>query len=106
MRSSYDNNLKVQGHGQFLFYQCLLKLGKYHFCIMSERTLCYRTDNVRAKCFKSQKWEKGSPECRNARVCCLVCKMKLSMTLYNVAVLQLHRMDDQYDSNCTSMASL
>jgi hypothetical protein len=41
-----------------MFYQHLLKLGKYHFCIMSERTLCYRTDNVRAKCSKSQKWER------------------------------------------------
>jgi hypothetical protein len=45
-----------------------------------------------------------SAERLNARVCWLVCKMKLSMTLYNVAVL--HRMDDQYDSNCTSMTSL
>ncbi len=41
-----------------MFYQHLLKLGKYHFCIMSERTLCYRTDNVQAKCSKSQKWER------------------------------------------------
>ncbi len=29
---------------------------------MSEGTLCYRTDNVQAKCCKSQKWEKGSAE--------------------------------------------
>jgi hypothetical protein len=70
-----------------MFYQRLLKLGKYHFCIMSERTLCYRTDNVRAKCSKSRKWEKGSAEHRNALVCWLVCKMKLSMMLYNVDVL-------------------
>ena len=49
---------------------------------MSERTLRYRTDNVRAKCSKSQKWEKGSAQRRNAGVCWLVkCKMKLSMTL-------------------------
>ncbi len=40
-----------------MFYQLLLKLGKYHFCTMSERTLRYRTDNVQAKCYKSQKWE-------------------------------------------------
>ena len=65
-------------HGHFMFYQPLLKLGNYHFCIMSERTLFYRTDNVRAKCYKSQKWEKGSAERRNARVCWLVCNMKLS----------------------------
>ncbi len=25
----------------------LLKLGKYHVCIMSERTLCHRTDNFK-----------------------------------------------------------
>ncbi len=54
---------------------------------MSERTLSYRTDNVQAKCSKSNKWEKGSAERRNARVCWLVCKIKLSMTLCNVAVL-------------------
>jgi hypothetical protein len=30
-----------------MFYQRLLKLGKYHFCIMSERTLCYRTDKFK-----------------------------------------------------------
>ena len=65
----------------------VLKLGKYHFFIMSERTLRYRTDNVQAKCSKSQKWEKGSAERRNARVCWLVCKMKLSVTLYNIVVL-------------------
>ena len=41
-----------------MFYQRLLKLGKYHFCIMSERTLCNRTDNIRAKYSKSQKWER------------------------------------------------
>jgi hypothetical protein len=35
------------------FYQGLLKLGKYHFCIMSERTLRYRTDNIQAKISKS-----------------------------------------------------
>jgi len=86
-----------------MFYQCLLKLGKYHLSIMTERTLRYRTDNVRAKCSKSQKGEKRSAERRNARVCWLVSKIK---TLYNVAVLQLHRMDDQYDINCTSMTSL
>jgi hypothetical protein len=40
-----------------MFYQLLLKLGKYHFCIMSERTLCYRTDNVQAKCSEYKKWE-------------------------------------------------
>ena len=51
-----------------MFYQRLLKLGKYHFCIMSERTLRYRTDNIRAKCSKSQKWEKGSAERLMARV--------------------------------------
>ena len=54
---------------------------------MSERTLCYRTDNVRAKCSKSRKWEKGTAERRNARVRWLVCTMKLSMMIYNVAVL-------------------
>ena len=47
----------VKDMGTLCFYQRLLKLGKYHFCIMSERTLRYRTDNVRAKCSKSQKWE-------------------------------------------------
>ncbi len=36
----------------------VLKLGKYHFCIMSERTLRYRTDNIQAKCSKSQKRER------------------------------------------------
>jgi len=70
-----------------MLYQRLLKLGKYHFCIMSESTLRYRTDNVQAKCSKSQKWEKGSAEHRNARVCWSVCKMKLSMMLYNIAIL-------------------
>jgi hypothetical protein len=35
----------VKGHGHLCFYQRLLKLGKYHFCIMSERTLRYTTDN-------------------------------------------------------------
>ena len=44
--------------GALCFYQPLLKLGKCHFCIMSERTLCYRTGNVWAKCYKSQKWER------------------------------------------------
>jgi hypothetical protein len=87
-----------------MFYQRLLKLGKYHFCILSERIFRYRTDNVRAKCSKSRKWEKGSAERRNSSVYWLVCKMKLPMALYNVAVL--HRMDDQYDSNCTFMTSL
>ena len=45
-----------------------MKLGKYHFCIMSERTLCYRTDNVRAKCSKSQKWE-GKGRALKRHVC-------------------------------------
>ncbi len=40
-----------------MFYQRLLKLGKYHFCIMCERTLSYRTDNIQAKISKSWKWE-------------------------------------------------
>jgi hypothetical protein len=48
-----------------MFYQHLLKLGKYHFCIMSERTLRYRTDNVQAKCYKPQKWER---EARSAEM--------------------------------------
>ncbi len=47
-----------------------------------ERTLGYRTDNVQAKCSKSRKWEKGSAECRNALVCWLVCKIKLSLWRY------------------------
>ncbi len=49
-------------------YQRLLKLGKYHFCIMSERTLRYRTDNVRAKCSKSWKWENGKREAQSAEM--------------------------------------
>jgi hypothetical protein len=48
-----------------MFYQRLLELGKYPFCIMSERTLCYRTDNVWVKCSKSQKWER---EARSAEM--------------------------------------
>ncbi len=52
-------------HGHFMFYQRLLKLGNYHFCIMSERTLFNRTDNVWAKCYKSQKWER---EARSAEM--------------------------------------
>jgi hypothetical protein len=41
-----------------MFYQRLLKLGKYYFCIMRERTLRHKTDNVQAKCSKSLKWER------------------------------------------------
>ena len=72
MTTSYVTHLMLIGmithsevklwYGYFMFYQRLLKLGKYHFCIMSERTLRYRTDNVRSKCSKSRKWEKGSAE--------------------------------------------
>ena len=58
-----------KGHRHFMFCQRLLKFGKYHFCIISKRTLCYRTGNVWAKCSKSRKWEKGSVERRNACVC-------------------------------------
>ncbi len=55
---------------------------------MSKKTIPYRTDNVQAKCSKSRKWEREarSAEMR-ACVCWLVCKMKLSIKLYNVAVL-------------------
>jgi hypothetical protein len=70
-----------------MFYQRLLKIDKYHFFIMSERTLYSRTDNVQAKCSQVPKMGSISAERLNARVCWLVCKMKLSMTLYNVAVL-------------------
>ena len=58
-----------------MFYQLLLKHGKYHFCIMSERTLPYRTDNFLAKFSKSQKWER---EAQSAEM--HICKMK---TLYD-----------------------
>ncbi len=69
--SSFDlfEIASVSSLAQALYvYQGLLKLGKYHFCIMSERTLRYRADNVRAKCSKSRKWEKGSAE-REMHVC-------------------------------------
>ena len=51
--------LEVKGHGHLCFYPPLFKLGNYHFCIMSERTLCFRTDNIRAKCSNSQKGKEG-----------------------------------------------
>ncbi len=40
-----------------LFLSTSIELGKFHFYIMSERTLCYRTDNIPAKWSKSQKWK-------------------------------------------------
>jgi len=52
------------------FFQCLLKLGKYHFYILSEITLRYRTDNFQAKCSKSQKLER---EAQSAEMHVCVC---------------------------------
>jgi hypothetical protein len=44
---SYDLKLKDMA---LMFLSTFTELGKYHFYIMSERTLCNRTDNVWAKC--------------------------------------------------------
>ena len=90
----------------FFSTQHILKLGKYHFYIMSERTQCLVKQITFPQNTASPKMEREVRSAENARVCWLVCKMKLSMRHYKIAVLNLHRMDDQYDSNCTPMMSL
>jgi hypothetical protein len=70
-----------------MFLSTFIELGRYRFYIMSERTLCYRTDNVWAKRSKSQKWEGEAQSTENACVCWLASKMKLSIMLYNVTIL-------------------
>jgi hypothetical protein len=69
-----------------MFLLTFIELDKYLFYLMSEITLCYRRDNVQAKCSKLRKLEGEVRSATNAHGCCLVCKMKLSMTLYNVTV--------------------
>ncbi len=51
-----------------MFLSTFFELGKYHFYIMKERTICYRTDNVRTKCSKYQKWE-GKHRALKRHVC-------------------------------------
>jgi hypothetical protein len=60
---------------------------------MSEKTLCHRTDTVERNAL-SPKNGKGKRGALKILVCWLVCQMKLFMTLYNVAVLLFHRMDE------------
>jgi hypothetical protein len=49
---------------------------------------------------------KGSAERRKCTFVLVGVQNETLYDAYNVAVLYLHRMDDQYDSNCTSIMSL
>jgi hypothetical protein len=51
-----------------MFLSTFIELGKYHFYIMSGKALHYRTDNVPAKCFKSQNG-KGKRGAQKMQVC-------------------------------------
>ncbi len=51
--------------------------------MMSERTLCYRTDNVWAKCSKSQKWE-GKHRVLKIHLCIVWCVKWNSLWCYTM----------------------